>query len=60
MAMVKDPIIQEIHKIRSAYAERFGNDLHSICEAARKKQGTDGRRVVPVSPKPSRNIKDVS
>ena len=53
--MVKDPIIKEIHQIRSAYAERFGNDLHAICEAARKKQGAGGRRVIPAKPKPVSN-----
>ena len=53
--MVKDPIIKEIHQIRSAYAERFGNDLHAICEAARKKQGAAGRRVIPAKPKPVLN-----
>ena len=50
--MTKDPIIKEIHQIRSAYAEHFGNDLHAICEAARKKQGADGRCVIPANPKP--------
>ncbi len=49
--MEKDPIIKEIHQIRSEYAEQYGNNLHAICEAARKKQGADGRRVVPSNPK---------
>ena len=49
--MVKDPIIKEIHQIRTEYAERYDNDLHSICEAARKKQGANGRLVVHATPK---------
>ena len=53
--MAKVPIIKEIHQIRSAYAERFDNDLHVICEAARKKQGANGRHVVPAKPKPVSN-----
>jgi len=33
--MVKNTILEEIHKIRQDYAERFGNDLHAICQHAR-------------------------
>lgn len=50
--MLKDPIIEEIHKFRRAYAERFDNDLHAICKDAQHKQGREGRQVVPASPKP--------
>jgi hypothetical protein len=53
--MNEDPIIKNIHRIRVEYAERYGNDLHRIFEAARKKQGADGRRVVSAIPKPSLN-----
>ena len=51
--MTANPIIDEIHNTRREYAERFGNDLHAICEDARQKQGRQGRRVVPASPKPA-------
>jgi hypothetical protein len=51
--MQTNPLIEEIHNIRREYAERFGNDLHAICEDARQKQGRQGRRVVPASPKPA-------
>ncbi len=51
--MNKDPIIEEIHKVRKEYAERFDNDLHRICEDARRKQGSQGRLVVPGNPKPA-------
>jgi hypothetical protein len=51
--MTSNPIIDEIHNTRREYAERFGNDLHAICEDARQKQGREGRLVVPASPKPA-------
>jgi hypothetical protein len=53
--MIEDPIIKNIHRIRIEYAERYGNDLHRIFEAARKKQGADGRLVVSATPKPMLN-----
>ena len=53
--MVKNSIIGEIHKIRQDYAERFGNDLHAICQGALQKQGEKGRLVVPANPKPVLN-----
>lgn len=51
--MQTNPLIEEIHIIRREYAERFGNDLHALCEDARQQQGRQGRRVVPTSPKPA-------
>ena len=51
--MQTNPLIEEIHNTRREYAERFGNDLHALCEDARQKQGRQGRRVVPANPKPA-------
>jgi hypothetical protein len=34
--MWQDPIIEEIHQTRQQIAEAFGNDMHAICEAARR------------------------
>ena len=34
--MIDDPIVNEIRQIRRAYAERFNNDLHAICEDLRR------------------------
>jgi hypothetical protein len=47
-----DPIIEEIQKIRREYAKRFNDNLHSICEDARKKQTQKGRHVIAANPKP--------
>ena len=49
--MKNDPIIEEIQKIRKTYADRFNNNLHSICEDARRKQKEEGRHIAPANPK---------
>jgi hypothetical protein len=50
--MARDPIIEELHKVREAIAERFGNDLRAIFADAVRTQGSDGRRVVRLAPRP--------
>ena len=50
--MKRDPIIEELHKVREAYAERFDNDLRAICADAQLKQGETGHRVVRLEPRP--------
>jgi hypothetical protein len=49
--MIDDPIVNEIRQIRRAYAEKFNNDLHAICEDLRRQEresnrefGTPGQR----------------
>ena len=44
--MWKDSIVEEVRRIREEYAEKFDNDLHSICEGLRKNQLSSGRMVV--------------
>lgn len=51
--MARDPIVEDLHRVREAYAERFGNDLHAICADAQRKQGSEGHRVVPLAPRPA-------
>ncbi len=41
--MIDDPIVNEIRRIRRAYAERFGNDLHAICEDLRRQELASSR-----------------
>lgn len=50
MKMATNSILNELHAIRREYAERFNQDLHAICEDARRKQGHD-RRVVAAAPR---------
>jgi hypothetical protein len=49
--MHPSPIIEELHELRRRHAERFGNDLHAICEDARRGQAEQGRPIVPADPK---------
>ena len=41
--MIDDPIVSEIRQIRRAYAERFNNDLHAICEDLRRQEQESDR-----------------
>jgi hypothetical protein len=64
--MTKDPIIDEIHKIRESIADKFNGDLHAICDDARRRSeeaARAGRRVAPVptgnprpQPAPARKV----
>jgi hypothetical protein len=49
--MKSDPIVEEVHRIREAIAKRNGNDLHSMCEEARKAQKASGRKAVRPTPR---------
>jgi len=49
--MNEDPIVQEVRAIREAYAEKFGFDLHAICEDLRREQRASGRKVVRLEPR---------
>jgi hypothetical protein len=44
--MSRDPIVHEIRAIRAAIAQEHGNDLKAIIAALKRREGTDGRRVV--------------
>lgn len=48
--MIKDPIIEELHRYREAHARQYGNDLRRICEALREKEAQ--YPVVNRTPKP--------
>ena len=48
---MKDPIVEEIRKIREAHAAWFQFDLHAICEDLRKKEKTCGHTIVSLTPK---------
>ena len=48
---MRDPIVEEIRKIRDVHAARFQFDLHAICEDLRKKEKTGGHTIVSLPPK---------
>ncbi len=49
--MWRDPIIEELHKIREDYARQFNFDIHAICKDIQKKQGQSGREIVSFPPR---------
>jgi hypothetical protein len=49
---MKDPIVEEVRRIRHEHASKFNFDLHAICEDLRKREKTCGRRLVTLPPKP--------
>ncbi len=48
---MKDPIVEEIRKIREAHAAKFQFDLHAICKDLQKKEKTCGHTIVSLPPK---------
>jgi len=54
--MIDDPIVNEIRRIRRAYAERFQNDVHAICEDLRRQERESGREFRTPSPGQGRTM----
>lgn len=42
----RDPIVEEIHRIREEYAASFNYDLEAMFRDAQKKQQEGGRKIV--------------
>jgi hypothetical protein len=49
--MLDDPIVEEIHKIREAYAKRFNYDLQAMVADLMKQEAAGGRKVVSFPPR---------
>jgi hypothetical protein len=49
--MVKDPVVEEIRRIRDEYARRFDYDIEAICRDLREQEATSGHEVVSLPPK---------
>ena len=49
--MWKDPVVEEVRKIRDDYARSFDYDLGRICEDLRKQQAESGRETITLPPK---------
>ena len=43
----EDPIVEEVRKVRDAYARRFNYDLDAIYRDLKEKERRSGRVVVP-------------
>ena len=55
--MQNDPVVDEIRRIRHAYAKRFGFDLRAMVADLRRKEQQHPDRLVSFNPKPVRRLK---
>jgi hypothetical protein len=56
--MWKDPIVEEVRRIRERHAKAFNYDLRAIIDDLRRQQEKSGRRYVRFEPRrPSRDAK---
>jgi hypothetical protein len=49
--MWKDPVVEEVRKIRQQHAKRFNYDLRAIVDDLRKQQEQSGRKYVQFEPR---------
>jgi hypothetical protein len=47
--MHDDPIVEEVRRIRDAYAVQFNYDIDAICRDLREREKKSGRKVVDLS-----------
>lgn len=55
--MQNDPVVDEVRRIRHAYAKRFGFDLRAMVADLRRKEQEHPDRLVSFEPKPVRRLK---
>jgi hypothetical protein len=51
--MFRDPIVEEIRRVREANAKRFNYDIDRIADDARARQQKSGRKIIPAPPPPA-------
>lgn len=49
--MTKDPIVDEVRKVRDAHAAKFNYDLNAIYEDLKKQEKKSNRKFVTLPPK---------
>ena len=49
--MWKDPIVEEVRRVRERHAAKYGYDLDAICKALREEQQQGRRKVVSLPSK---------
>jgi len=54
MGMWKDPIVEEVRKVRQKHAGKFNNDIHAIVADLREQEKTSRRKLVSLKPKKPR------
>lgn len=55
--MQGDPVVDEIRRIRHAYARQFGFDLRAMVADLRRKEQAHPDRLVSFPPKPVQRLK---
>lgn len=58
--MWKDPIVEEVRRVRDAHAAAHGYDLRRIYEDLKRKEAASGRTLVSFPPKPAKRQKRTS
>ena len=48
---MRDPIVEEIRKVREAHAARFNHDLDAICQDIREEEEKSGRTFITLPPR---------
>ena len=49
--MWKDPVVEEVRRVRERHAAKYDYDLKAISKALRDEQRESGRKVVSLPPK---------
>ena len=49
--MRRDPIVEEVRKIREKHAAKFKYDLDAICRDLKERERKSGRKVVSLPPR---------
>ena len=47
----RDPIVEEVRKVREEHAARFNHDLKAIAEDLRRRQAESGHKIVSYPPR---------
>jgi hypothetical protein len=51
-----DDVVQEVRKIREAYAKQFGYDLEAIHRDLKEQEKVSGRRIVSLPPRRPKKV----
>lgn len=49
--MGKDPIVEEVRRVREQHAAKYRYDLDAICKALKQEERQSGRKTVSLPPK---------
>ena len=49
--MWRNPIVEEVRRIREEYAAQYNYDIKAICRATREQQKMSGHKIVSLSPR---------